>query len=209
MTFDLRHDDCYKIIPTLEDKSIDLVITDAPYSFQGIHGSGMFSEKNYEKYGRTRDIQMLKDLEKLDSVTFEPSRLLDMLLPKMKVFYGYFFCNKMLIADYINWASKHKFSYDVLVMLKQNPIPAHSTHHCSDLEYIILIRDKGTYFKGKDLQFDDYRKWYSTTCKKRIHPAEKPVELLERFVRVSCPRGGGNFRPIYRKRKYRHCCFYE
>lgn len=43
---------------------------------------------------------------------------------------------------------------------------------------------------------DDYRKWFMTTCQKRIHPAEKPVELLERFVRVSCPENGLIFDPF-------------
>ena len=187
----LLHGDCYEIIPTLPDKSVDLCIIDPPYNFDGgIHGSGMFSEKNYEKYGRTRNINMLHNLEKLDSVVFEPSKMLDMLLPKMKSFYGYFFCNKLLVADYIIWAKEHKFTYDILTLVKKNPVPAHSTHHCSDLEYIVLIRGKGTYWQGKGLEFDDYRKWYQTTCQKRIHPAEKPVELLERFVRVSCPENG-------------------
>lgn len=192
----LLHGDCYEIIPTLPDNSISLICTDPPYQFGSIHGSGMFSEKNYEKYGRTRNIKMLHNLEKLDSVVFEPSKMLDMLLPKMKSFYGYFFCNKLLVADYIIWAKEHKFTYDILTLVKKNPVPAHSTHHCSDLEYIVLIRGKGTYWQGKGLEFDDYRKWYQTTCQKRIHPAEKPVELLERFVRVSCPEDGLVFDPF-------------
>ena len=75
-------------------------------------------------------------------------------------------------------------------MAKENAIPAHNGHHVSDLEYIVLIRAPKTYFNSKGLDSDDYRKFYLTTCKKRSHPAEKPVELLERFVRVSCPKGG-------------------
>lgn len=35
--------DCYEIIPTLPDNSIDLAITDPPYNFDGqVHGGGMF-----------------------------------------------------------------------------------------------------------------------------------------------------------------------
>ena len=190
MSYDLRHGDCYELIPALPDKSVDLVICDPPYQLGSIHGSGMFSEKNYGKYGRTRNINMLRNLEKLDSVVFEPAKLLDMLVPKMRAFYGYFFCNKALVADYINWANAHKYSFDILVMTKGNPVPAHSTHHLCDIEYIVLIRDKGTFFCGKGLPLDDYRKWYQTVCTKRIHPAEKPTELLDRFVRTSCPKDG-------------------
>ena len=114
----LLHGDCYEIIPTLPDKSISLTISDPPYNLGSIHGSGMFSEKNYAKYGRTRNINMLRNLEKLDSVVFEPTKLLDMLEPKLKAFYGYFFCNKALVADYINWANDRGYSFDILTMVK-------------------------------------------------------------------------------------------
>ncbi len=58
-----------------------------------------------------------------------------------------------------------------------------------DLEYIILIKEKGTWFSDHK-KMDDYRKFFITQCKRGLHPAEKPVELLERFVRVSCPENG-------------------
>lgn len=190
-TMNLIHGDCYKIIPTLPDNSIDLVITDPPYDFCGqVHGGGMFSAKNKERYGRKRAPTMLKELETLDSVKFTPSVFLDLIKPKLKKFYGYFFCNKTLVAEYIGWANKNKFSYDILTLEKKNPVPAHSTHHVSSLEYIILVRDKGTYFQGSGLNPDDYKKTFVTNCQKRIHPAEKPVEFLERFVRTSCPENG-------------------
>lgn len=188
--------DCYKIVPSMHCGSVDLVITDPPYDFCGqVHGGGMFSAKNEGRYGRKRAPTMLKELETLDSVKFTPSVFLDLIKPKMKRFYGYFFCNKTLVADYIEWAKSRKYSYDILCMIKANPIPAHSTHHVSDLEYIVLIRDKGTYFKGSGLSPDDYKKTFVTSCQKRMHPAEKPVELLERFVRTSCPEGGVVFDP--------------
>ena len=188
---DLKYGDCYEIIPTLPDNSIDLVITDPPYDFNGqVSGGGMFSTKNKERYGRKREVAMLKELEVLDSVKFVPSVFLDLIKPKLKRFYGYFFCNKTLVAEYIGWANKNKFSYDILTLEKKNPVPAHSTHHVSSLEYIVLIRDKGTYFQGSGLNPDDYKKTFVTYCQKRIHPAEKPVEFLERFVRTSYPENG-------------------
>jgi len=186
---DLLNGDCYEFLKTIPDNSIDLVVTDPPYEFNAkVTGGGMFSDKNAERYGR-KSIRMLNNLEKLDSTTFKPSDILDTLKWKMRKFYGYFFCNKTLVPDYLNWSVANKFTYDILVMAKTNPIPAHSTHHCSDLEYIILIRDKGTYFTGSGLEQDCYKKFYQTNCQKRIHPAEKPVELLKRFVQVSSKEG--------------------
>jgi len=175
--------DCYEIIPTLPDSSIDLVITDPPYHFDA-KGNGFFSEKHPEKRRKYADALM-----SLECCKFEPKQFLDMLLPKMKKFYGFFFCNKVLVVDYITWAKLHRFLFDIFIMAKSNPLPAHSTHHLNDMEYCIMIREPRTYF-SKDGYFDDYRKWYLKSCKKGLHPAEKPVGMLERFVRVSCPDGG-------------------
>ena len=178
---DLRHGDCYSIIPTLKDNSIDLVIADPPYDF-GSKGGGFFAE-NKSTHRLYAD-----NLNKLGCCDFTPKPFLDLLKPKMKKFYGYFICNKSLIADYITWAVENKCTYDVLVMCKSNPIPAYNNHYMSDLEYVILIREAGTYFsREKDIEL--YRKWFMTSCRKGLHPAEKPVELLEKFVRVSSREG--------------------
>ena len=96
----------------------------------------------------------------------------------------------MLIPDYLNFAVENKYSFDILCLLKENPIPARNNHFLPDIEYCIMIRDGGTYWT-KDARFDDYRKYYSVPCcGKRLHPAEKPLSFIEQFVRVSCPQEG-------------------
>lgn len=130
----------------------------------------------------------LDSLKNIGCCEFNPVELLDILKPKMKKFYGYFFCNKTLVVPYIQWAIKNKFNYDILVMAKSNPIPSYNNHHLSDLEYIIMIREKGSYFsKHKDI--DDFRKFYLTSCRKGVHPAEKPVALLEYLIKTYTNEG--------------------
>lgn len=126
----------------------------------------------------------LDSLKSIKCCEFEPKEFLEKIKSKMKKFYGYFFCNKTLVEEYIRFARENKFQYDILVMAKSNPIPAYNNHHLSDIEYIIMIREKGTYF-SKHKEIDDYRKFYLTSCKKGLHPAEKPIELLKRFIKVS------------------------
>ena len=175
--YKLLKGDCLELMKDIPDKSIDLVVTDPPYKFEN-QGGGF--------YARNKSTQRvyLDSLKNINCCEFNPYEFLNILKPKMKKFYGYFFCNKTLIEDYIKFARDNKYNFDVLVMAKSNPIPSYNNHHLSDLEYIILIREKGTYFsKHKDI--DDYRKYYLTSCKKGVHPAEKPIELLERFVKVS------------------------
>lgn len=169
--------DCLELIKDIPDNSIDLVVTDPPYRFEN-KGGGF-----YAKNSSTQRVYC-DNLRQLNCCDFEPTTFLNLIKPKMKKFYGYFFCNKTLIADYIQWAIKNKYNYDVLVMGKSNPIPSYNNHHLSDLEYIIMIRERGTYF-SKHKNLDDFRKFFLTSCKKGVHPAEKPIDLLERFIRVS------------------------
>lgn len=174
---DLRQGDCLELLKDIPDRSIDLVITDPPYKFEN-QGGGF-----YAKNKSTKRVY-LDSLKNINCCEFNPYEFLNILKPKLKKFYGYFFCNKTLIEDYIKFARDNKYNFDVLVMAKSNPIPSFNNHHLSDLEYIILIREKGTYF-SKHKEIDDFRKYYVTSCKKGLHPAEKPVELLGRFIKVS------------------------
>lgn len=174
---DLKCGDCLELMKEIPNNSIDLVVMDPPYKFEN-QGGGFYAKN------KSTQRQYLDNLKQIKCCEFEPISFLNVIKPKMKKFYGYFFCNKTLVDQYIKFAKDNKYQYDILVMAKSNPIPAYNNHHLSDLEYIIMIREKGTYF-SKHKNIDDYRKFYMTSCKKGIHPAEKPIELLERFVKVS------------------------
>ena len=178
MDFDyIECGDCLELMKDIPDGSIDLVVTDPPYKFEN-QGGGFYAKNKSTK--RT----YLDSLKQIGCCEFEPKEFLNILMSKMKKFYGYFFCNKTLVKNYIQWAEDNKMNYDILVMAKSNPIPSFNNHHLSDLEYIVMIREKGTYF-SKHKNIDDFRKFYLTNCKKGVHPSEKPIEIIERFIRVS------------------------
>ena len=48
--------DAYKLIKSIEDKSVDLIITDPPYLIEGIHGSGVYK-------GRTKGTHYTYELQ--------------------------------------------------------------------------------------------------------------------------------------------------
>lgn len=179
----LYNDDCMKIIETFDDKSIDLVVTDPPYNF-GAKGGGIINQRNYTK-----------ELDSLNCCDFKPIPFLNLIKSKMKLVYMYIFCNKILVADYLTWAKDNNCNYDILVMCKTNPIPVYNNHYMSDLEYIIVIREPGTYFSNEK-NIELYRKWYLMQCKHGIHPAEKPVELVEKFIKVGSKEGDLIFDPF-------------
>lgn len=183
-TVKLYNDDYLKALDNIPDGTVDLVVTDPPYKFTSTVGGGFYAKDNPDKQR-----EYLDSLQNLKCADFNAKLFLYMIKPKMKKIYVYAFCNKYLLKDYIQWAEDNKCSYDILVMAKSNPIPACNNHYMSDLEYIVIIRGKNTYFsKEKDL--DLYRKWFLTSCKKGLHPAQKPLDLIKRFVTVACTEGG-------------------
>lgn len=193
MSILLNNGDCYKIIPNLQDGSIDLVITDPPYSLGNCYGGGLYkpvkpdNPDNPYKRKATNSIRELKDL---GCNEFNAKDFLELVKPKMKKFYGFFFCNKPLLPEYLNYATENNLLFDIFSLIKANPIPARNNHFLPDTEYCVMIREPGTYF-SKDAPFDDYKKNYIVSCSgKRLHPAEKPVEFIERFIRVCCPENG-------------------
>lgn len=178
----LLHGDCMELMNQIPDKSIDLMVTDPPYNF-GNKGGGFFSSNQGVLQRKYAD-----NLMKLGCCDFKPKPFLDAIKSKFLHIYIYIFCNKTLVADYIEWAKENKCSYDILVMCKSNPIPAYNNHYMSDLEYIIVIREPGTYF-SKEKNIELYRKWFMTSCKKGVHPAEKPLDLIKKFIQVGSPEG--------------------
>lgn len=84
----------------------------------------------------------MDELESADYISFLPEIFLPTLKKSMKAFYGYFFCNKELVDVYIQYARENKMMFNILVMAKNNPLPACNSHHLRDLEYIVMIRQK-------------------------------------------------------------------
>ena len=173
--------DCLEVMKGIPDKAVDLVLTDPPYKFESM-GGGFYAKNASAKR------EYLDSLRKINCVNFNPSFMLEILKKKLKLFYGYFFTNKFLIEPYLSFARKNGYKYDILVMAKSNPIPAHNNHYLSDLEYVIMIREAKTYFSNHK-NLDDFRKFYLTNCKKREHPAQKDIGIIQKFIRVSSREG--------------------
>ena len=154
----IYNEDCIEGMKRLPDKSVDLIVTDPPYKFEN-KGGGFYSKNKSTKR------KYLDSLRKEGCTEFNPINFLNLINQKCKKFYAYIFCNKSLIADYLNYAIQNDYKYDLLTMSKKNPMPTTNNSHLPDLEYIVLIREGGTYFSDS-ANFDDYRKNYSTSCKK-------------------------------------------
>lgn len=158
----------------------DMVFTDPPYRM-GMGGGGN------DPVGKA--IQgVRKDIEHLCS--FDPINFLNS-LPTVfgkGVMNAYVFCNKDLVPDYLNWAIKTGYSFNILFWKKPNAIPMGGSHR-PDVEYLLLFR-KGAIWHNS-IPGVNYSKCleYKRELSKD-HPTMKPVDLIVDEVKISSNEGG-------------------
>lgn len=182
----IYHGDCREAMPGLTP--VDLVLSDPPYEFAS-KGGGFYGA--WDGNGH-QPRQYLDDLEAIACTTFEPAWLLA-LLPTAP---AALCCNKALLAPYLNWATQSEWLYDVHMLWKSNPIPAKQSHFLHDAEYLVVLRPAGSYFAA-DAPFDDYRKVFRAyNDGEKLHPAEKPLGFMGKYIRVLCPADGAVLDPF-------------
>lgn len=185
--FYLYKGDCFELMQSITDHSIDLIITDPPYEVSATNGGGSINKvKKLNKSLNdlvTADIKDGYDIEK-----FGEEALRIMKEPNI-----YFWCNKVQIPAYFDyWVNKHKCKFDIICWHKGNSLPTYSNKYLSDTEYCLYFR-KG---KGKCFpqSYEDAKTYYMAPINhkdKKLygHPTPKPVDILERLVRNSSREG--------------------
>lgn len=126
----LLNGDCLELMKDIEDKSIDLVVTDPPYLID-IKGGGVCAQGN-----------LATELKTIN--TGFNTAILDELCRVMKKINCYFFCSQKQIPFYLNYFVKDKkCNWDLLAWHKTNPIPTCGNKYLSDTEYLLFFREKG------------------------------------------------------------------
>jgi len=171
--------DYRELIHTIPDKSIDLLLTDPPYNNLRVSNPGWDKQRYY-----------MKKIEDLNLNQFNVTEFLNLVEPKLKHFHAYIFSNKSILSDYINWIEGRKYNWNLLIMAKHNPVPAINYKYLSDKEYILFIREPGKCYWNNDLPIKSYRSVKRINIgKKLIHPAQKPLNIIEDLLQVSSRHG--------------------
>lgn len=179
--------DCYELIKKVDDKSVDLIVTDPPYDIQGIHGSGILKPRNIE--GVT---SFHKEIESTNLHKGIDLTILDEFVRVMKKVNIYIWCNREQILEYINYfVNVKKCNWEVLIWAKEDPIPFCGTHYLVDKEYCLYFwetganvyipfeRGKTVYFSRKNIKDKkDYK-----------HPTIKPLEIIKTLILNSSKEG--------------------
>lgn len=163
------HGDCIRWMKELEDKSIDMVLTDIPYN-----------EANRQSNG-------LRNLDKsnADILTFD---LQEFLVECDRVCKGsfYIFCGFQQLSEIDRYFRQNKISRRCIVWEKTNPSPMNSKYiWLSGIELCV-------YGKKPKATFND--KYRNTVLKypvgrSKIHPTEKPLKLFEELISISSNEG--------------------
>ena len=178
--YQLFNDDCMNILSQLEDKSIDLVIIDPPYSIATSGGGGSFGT---DKRSYHKSIQELSYGIK--------NCVLEELCRVMKKINIYIWCNKEQLKQYMDFFIEKGCKAELLTWHKTNPVPTCNNKYLSDTEYLLFFREKGVKLFGS---YATKKKYYISPTNKKDkdryrHPTIKPLSILKNLVLNSSNEG--------------------
>jgi site-specific DNA-methyltransferase (adenine-specific) len=171
----IYHGDCREVLPQLEHSSVDLVVTDPPYFLPAAHHAS--------RSGTSRSSGNLSILEH-----FFKDTLADIKRVMQSQAFAYIFC------DGQSYPIFHRAGYSMfkslrpLIWDKGTSINGYSWRHQHELIMFCQQNESPNTPTGDG----DVLKCPSVPMKQRVHDAEKPVALLERFVSKHGNRPGGD-----------------
>lgn len=184
--------DCFDVFPLIADKSVDAVIIDPPYELDN-HGGGKtdFAQRKLVKDLHIDFISNGFEMEKVFTEIERVSKTMNMVC----------FCSNKQVSKIMNYWEQKKYSVTLLVWQKSNPVPFGNGKYISDLEFMVYVRGKNAIFNntGYENQLKTFN-YPAPSSKARIHPTEKPIELLKRLIEIHSNKGsvvldcfGGSF----------------
>jgi len=176
MNIDLRQGEAIEQMKLLKDNSIDFVLIDPPYELDN-HGGGK-TDFAQRKLVKDLHIDFISKGFDMNGVFTEIERLQPTL--NMVVF-----CSNKQVSKIMKYWEDKKKSVTLLVWQKTNPVPFGNGKYISDLEFMIYVRGKKAIYNntGYKEQLKNFT-YPAPSSKKRIHPTEKPLAILERLIKI-------------------------
>ncbi|MBO7240212.1 MAG: hypothetical protein J6V23_07000 [Bacteroidaceae bacterium] len=174
--YELWQGDCIDVIKNIPDNSIDLVVTDPPYKIV----QGGCTNKAVKLSGA--DNKNLSSGTVFNNNEIKFSQWIPLLFQKLKNgTHCYIMCNDRNLREILNVGEKAGFKLqNVLVWKKTKHTP--NRYYLKNCEFIVMFR------KGSARNINEmgtFSVLEVANVKKKQHPSEKPVKLLEILIRNS------------------------
>lgn len=190
--------DCLEVMDELPAYSFRLIVTDPPYLFTKKRGndggthSKRFSSSPLYDYSQPEEVCLIKMRYGRD----ECFAWLNKTPRLMRKYDAYIFCSDEQICIYQEWASLNGYKSSVLVWEK--PVGIISKKRWSqNAEYVVRIYENGTKLNNVADSSMYGRVLHYTPIRKKHHPTEKPVAMLEHLVQMSSRDGDAVLDPFF------------
>lgn len=187
----IYNEDCIIGLNRINNKSVDIIITDPPYIHEGKKaGVGMLD---------SRPVYDRKDFNMREMSDFTEEKIYEFLnktKPLMKKPQWYIFCNEKQIPYYTIWALENKLKFNILCWCKPYGI-TNRERYSTNIEYIVRIYGNGCALNKLDTSSNGdlvrcYSKWKDNKRvmgKEKLHPSQKPDDLIKEILEVSTSKG--------------------
>lgn len=171
---------------SLDDGSVDLLLTDPPYGISAPYASESQIPRRLRRDGS--DFTMPRgDFGKWDH-GFDPRAWTGAVLPKVRG-WAAVFCAQEQIGTYTGIFREHGFvAVGSFVWHKTNPVPFNARRKpVNAWEPVVTGKRPGTKFNGHAVH--NVHTCRSPSPAERVHPTQKPLELIEMMVELFSDEG--------------------
>lgn len=184
----IKNIDAFELLKSLDDKSIDLIVTDPPYWHKKSPGKPYSERNTYETNSTFANSNLFKaDGMMMQTMSDFTDKDVYRLLPEfkrvMKIMNAYIFCNDTLVPYYSMWAEQNGLMFSILIWEKPLSI-INKNRFSQNIEYIVRIYDYGTALNKRDENYL-YNKVKRYNVSDKIHPTQKPTDLIREILLVS------------------------
>ncbi len=178
--YELYNGDCLEVMKQIEDGSVDLVVTDPPYKIVG----GGCTNKAVRYTGSEHD--ELKSGKLFGSNIIKFNEWIPVIYDKVKDgSHVYIMCNDRNLREVLNVAHNSKFKLlNILTWKKTKHNP--NRYYLKNSEFIVMLR------KGKAVNINNmgtFQVLEVPNVDKKLHPSDKPVDLMKILVANSSKNG--------------------